>query len=275
MRKTTVPAPATPTMQCQVVDVTPALAQKWLGQNTHNRNIRDRAVLTYARDMEAGRWAQNGEAIKFAADGTLLDGQHRLHAVTLAGVTVQLLVITGLQNATQETMDAGSRRSTADALGLRGEANASVLASIAKRVWLWDSGDYKFSGGTVPTTAECADLVQERPDLRRSAEIAVRVHQSFRYLPQSIVGTAHHIFTRIDGNEAVWFFQRLADGAELPAGHPILTLRTRAMTEAADRRRTPGDRHMAYLIRAWNAVREGRTLARIQQDPEAPMPMPK
>jgi hypothetical protein len=273
MRKTTVPAPATG-MQCQIVEVTPALAEKWLKQNSHNRNLRDRTVLAYARDMEAGRWAENGEAIKFAADGTLLDGQHRLTAIALAGVTVKMLVITGLANSTQETMDAGARRTTSDAFGLRGETNATVLASVARRVWMWDQGDFRFTG-VAPTTAECASLLGRYPDLRRSAEIAARVRQSFKPLPQSVVGTAHHLFTRIAANDAVWFFQRLGDGAELPAGHPILALRTRTMSEAADRRTTPADRHLAYIIRAWNAVREGRSLTRILQDADAPMPMPK
>jgi hypothetical protein len=273
MRNTTVPAHTT-AMQCQIVEVTPALAEKWLKQNGHNRTIRDRVVLAYARDMEAGRWAQNGEAIKFAADGTVLDGQHRLTAIALAGVTITMLVITGLASETQETMDAGSRRTTSDALGLRGEANATILSSIARRVWMWDQGDYRFTSAA-PTTAECVNLLEQRPDLRRSAEIASRVRQAFKPLPPSIVGTAHHLFTRLAANDAVWFFQRLADGAELPAGHPILTLRTRAMTEAADRRTTPADRHMAYLIRTWNAVREGRSLSRIIQDADGPMPMPK
>lgn len=273
MRKTTVPLD-TNSMRAEFIDVTPALAEKWLRQNTHNRNLRDKVVLTYARDMEAGHWAENGEAIKFAADGTLLDGQHRLNAIALSGATIRMLIITGLANASQETMDAGSRRSTADALGLRGETNTSVLSAVTKRVWMWDQGNYRFTG-PVPTTAECTALLAARPDLRRSADIAVRIHGSFRGLPQSITGTGHHLFTRLDGAEAVWFFQRLADGAELPAGHPILTLRTRTMTEAADRRKTPADRQMAYLIRAWNAVREGRSLSRIIQDPDAPMPMPR
>jgi hypothetical protein len=274
MRNNTVPV--TPlAMQCQIVEVTPDLAEKWLRQNTRNRNVRGRAVFDYARDMAAGKWLQNGEAIKFAADGTLLDGQHRLMAVVSAGVPVHLLIVTGLALETQETMDAGRKRTTADALGLRGETNAPVLASILKRVWMWDAGDYKFSGNVAPTTAECAELLQERPEIRRSAEIAVRIHGTFRYLPQSIVGTSHHVFSRIDVSQAVWFFARLGDGAELPGGHPVLTLRTRAMTEAADRRQTPPDRQMAYLVRAWNAVREGRSLARILQDADAPMPMPK
>lgn len=264
-----------PTVDVQLVTVTPDMAKQWLQCNTHNRSLRDRAVGDYARDMAAGKWRQNGETIKFAADGTLLDGQHRLKAVTVAGVPVPMLVVTGLDHDTQETMDAGRKRTTADAFALRGETHFTVLASVLKRVWLWENGDYKFSGNQVPTTAECTALLERHPEIRRSAEIASRVHQTFKYIPQSVTGTAHVLFTRIDPAESAWFFTRLGDGAELALGHPILTLRTRAMSEAADRRTTPADRHMAYLIRAWNAVRDGRELSRIQIAPDAPMPMPK
>lgn len=261
--------------EVDVMTVTPELAAKWLKQNSHNRPIRKRAVVDYARDMAAGKWLQNGEAIKFAEDGTLLDGQHRLHAVVTAGVSVVMLVVSGLPRATQETMDAGRKRTVADALGLRGEANSTVLAAVLKRVWLWEQGDTKFGQNYTPTTAECAALLKERPEIHRSVEIAVRIHQTFRYLPQSVTGTAHHILSRIDMEEAVWFFARLGDGAELPAGHPILTLRTRVMTDRADRRTVPDFRHMAYIVRAWNAVRDGRELGRIQQAADAPMPLPK
>ncbi|MFE5871607.1 hypothetical protein ACFQ6V_23585 [Streptomyces roseifaciens] len=258
-----------------VVLVTPEVAQGWLNLNTRNRGIRPKAVAGYARDMAAGQWALNGEAIKFAIDGSLLDGQHRLHAVVEAGVPVLLLVVTGLDAAAQETMDSGRRRTTADAFRLRGEVHSKVLSSVLRRVWMWDQGDHRFSGAATPTTAECADLLVERPEIRRSAEIAGRINTTFRYIPQSVTGTAHHLLSRVDSGQAVWFFARLGDGAELPFGHPILTLRTRAMTERADRRSVPDYRYLAYLIRAWNAVRDGRELGRILQAPDAPMPMPK
>jgi hypothetical protein len=273
MTQTSVPGTDIP--QVEIIAVTPDLATKWLKQNTHNRTLRKRAVADYARDMKAGQWRLNGEAIKFASDGALLDGQHRLQAVIEADVAIPLMVVTGLPNDTQETMDAGRKRTTADAFSLRGETNAAILAAVLKKVWLWDQGDYKFGQNSRPTTAECAALLQERPEIYRSVEIAARVHQAFRYMPQSVVGTAHHLFSRIDVNEAVWFFCRVGDGADLSANHPVLTLRNRVMTDRADNRKLPDYRHMAYLIRAWNAVREDRPLARIQQAPDAPMPMPK
>jgi hypothetical protein len=142
-------------------------------------------------------------------------------------------------------------------------------------VWMCDQGDYKFGNNYMPTTAELAALVNERPEIYRSVEIAVRVHQVFRYIPQSVVGTAHHVLSRIDVNEAVWFFCRVGDGADLSANHPVLTLRNRVMTDRAENRKVPDYRYMAYLIRAWNALRSDRPLTRIQQAPDAPMPMPR
>ncbi|MFJ2882393.1 hypothetical protein ACIQGT_14260 [Streptomyces sp. NPDC093108] len=277
MNEPIVPKPVIPAVE--VITVTPALAAEWLRHNTHNRNLRTRRVTDYARDMVAGRWHLNGEAIKFAGDhmngGVVLDGQHRLRAVIEAGADVMMVVVSGLPMETQETMDMGVKRTTADVLGLRGESNSPVLAAILRRVWLWDQADRKLARNQVPTTAECAQLLKERPEIYRSVEIATRTYATFRGIPKSICGTAHHLLSRIDTDEAMWFFARLGDGAELPVRHPVLTLRNRVMAERNERKNTPEHLHLAYIIRAWNAVRAGRDLATIQQTPDAPMPLPK
>ena len=44
----------------EIVDVTPELAETWLARNPNNRNLRKAVVDSYARDMQAGRWALNG-----------------------------------------------------------------------------------------------------------------------------------------------------------------------------------------------------------------------
>ena len=267
------PAPTGPSIE--ILSVTPGLAKEWLRTNSHNRRLRKNDIFNYARDMAAGKWLMNGESIKFSATNQLLDGQHRLHAVVQSGVTVPMLVITGLPPETQATMDSGIKRTTADAFSLDGKSNAPALAAILKRIWLWDQGDYKFSANYKPTTAECAELLEQRPEIYRSVEIAVRIHQTFKYIPQSATGTAHHLFSRIAADEAVWFFARVGDGADLVAGHPVLTLRNRILSERDDRRSIKDWRYMAYLVRTWNAVRTGRSLSKIQQAPDAPMPMPK
>ncbi|MFF0139696.1 hypothetical protein ACFYRN_24985 [Streptomyces sp. NPDC005227] len=272
---TGLPLPTGSEPSAAVIDVTPALARKWLRNNTHNRTVRDRAIDDYARDMVAGHWSLNGEALKFSREGAVLDGQHRLHAVVAADVTVPMMVVVGLDPTAQETMDTGRKRTTGDLMGLRGETNAHVLAAILRRVWAWDTGDFRFTGSYAATNRECAELLSERPDIRRSAEIAARTRNAFPHIPASMLGVSHHLFTRLDADETAWFFQRIGDGAELPVGHPILALRARVTSERLESLRLPEFRYLAYLIRTWNAVREGRSLDRLVHPPNSVMPQPK
>lgn len=70
--------------------------------------------------MAQKAWKMNGEAIKFSNTGRLLDGQHRLLACVESGCSVRTLVIRGLPEDTQETMDAGKSRTMANVLELKG-----------------------------------------------------------------------------------------------------------------------------------------------------------
>lgn len=289
MSKTKVPAPRGP--QYRVVDVTPALAEKWLAQNTHNRNIRENAVMAYARDMEAGNWAENGEAVKFAQGdvllldgppplygGPLLDGQHRLQAVTLSDVTVRMLVVSGLKDSTQETMDDGRKRTLADALTLRGEQNTVALAAVIRRALMWTQNQYRNTGAYVPTNAECLRFFEEHPETRDSADAAKHLRVPSK-LPSSVLGLTHWVFTRIDAEDATWFFDRLSTGANLAQYHPVWTLRKRAGEISEEAGRVPEDVLLAFVIKAWNAYRDGTELKLLRFKPGGAkpekFPMPK
>lgn len=269
MRNTKVPAQRGP--QYKVVDVSPELADKWLAQNTHNRRIRENAVFGYARDMESGNWAENGEAIKFAADGTLLDGQHRLSAIALSGVTLRLLVVTGLQSASQETMDDGRKRTVADALTLRKEPNAVQLAAISRRALMWTQGIYKNVGSRPPTNTECLQFFEAHPELRESTSVAVSLRKAVA-LPSSVVGLTHWVFSSIDAEDAAWFFERLGTGANLPQYHPVLTLRKKAREASEGPGRVPEDMLLAFTIKAWNAYRDGDEIRLLRFKPGGAMP---
>jgi hypothetical protein len=255
--------------------IAPEVAKQLLQRNTRNRPLRDLAVDSYVRDITNGTWPVNGEAIKLARDGTVLDGQHRLKAIVIADSAVQSFIVVGLDPSAQETMDSGRKRTIGDAFALRGESNALVLAAIARRVWAWQHGDRRFNARYLATTAECTRLVAEHPELKRSAEIATRVRSSFPHIPQSILGVAHFLFNALDADENTWFFQRLADGATLPLGHPILALRARVTSERVEGAGLPEGKHMAYLVRTWNAMRDGRTLDRLVHPPKSVIPDPK
>lgn len=243
------------------VDVTPELAREWLGFNTHNRNLREQIVHQYAQDMRADCWKWNGEAIKFAIDGALLDGQHRLAAIIEAGVSVPMLVVVDLAPLTQETMDSGVRRKFSDALALRGETNVVAVASITRAVATWEAGYRRLNDRRfIPTNAQLFATLERHPWLRDIAKAAIVTSRGCG-LPTSVIGLCWWLFGQKDADDAEHFFARLADGQGLVKGMPIYELR-----ETVDGRNHPvrGERSTMYLtaitIKAWNAFRAGEAV---------------
>lgn len=289
MSKSTVPAalfPKQPPRQsavtqgpkCERQFVTPEMAERWLAQNTHNRNVRTNRVLAYARDMEAGDWAENGEAIKFASDGTLLDGQHRLLAITIARVGVWMHVFTGLPHRAQETMDDGAKRTLADILTLRGEENSVILAAVTRRALIWDSGVVRIKTPNGPTNAECLAFLEKHAELRDSAKLGSVLRKPTR-ITSAVLGFTHWLFSGIDGQDAAWFFEHLGSGAGLEQYHPVWTLRKRFAEEWQAQTRLPEDIAIAYLIKGWNAFRDGEDIKILRYKPGGAQPekfpMPK
>lgn len=261
-------------MKVSIIDVSPEQAAAWLKSNTRNRNLNARLVADYARQMADGRWHLNGEAVKISEDGVLLDGQHRLAAIVASGFSIEMLVVEGLPSETQDTMDSGRKRTVADVFSINGEGNANVLASVARRAWMWDRGNHKFSNLGSPSAGELSETLERYPSLRRSAEIGVRINSSFRPASATVTGTAHHILTMVSEGDAAEFFARLETGASLKSGHPVLTLRERLVRDRLGVKKVPFHLGVALYVRAWNAVREDRDLMKIQHTAEEPMVLP-
>ena len=94
----------------KTLDITPDMAAQMLERNTMNRNISQLNVTRYANDMASGAWEQNGETIKIAEDGTILDGQHRLWAIIESGVTVTMIVVYNVRKEAVGSIDSGVTR---------------------------------------------------------------------------------------------------------------------------------------------------------------------
>jgi hypothetical protein len=242
----------------EAVEITPELARKWLGQNTHNRNVRQRVVLAYAADMVAGNWQWNGESIKFAIDGTLLDGQHRLAAIIESGMTITMLVVRGLPSEAQETVDGGAKRKFSDVLQLRGERSPVLLAAITRRVTAWEAGGRGIGRNIkyAPTTAQLQQTLEKYPWLRDVTLISNRI-SAHCGLPGSIIGLGWWLFSQLSAEDTDFFFGRLADFQDLSRTDPIYQLRKSSDASKSVR----GSRSETYLtaimIKAWNAYRDG------------------
>jgi hypothetical protein len=137
------PAASLGAVRTQWMDVDSATAKRWLENNFHNRNVTDDVVHAFARDMLNGIWLPTHQGVAFNDRDELIDGQHRLAAIVLSGVTVRMMVtfglpsrIAGKEMTTMDAVDRGRTRSVADQLkiqhGLKaGTIVASVCASLA------------------------------------------------------------------------------------------------------------------------------------------------
>jgi len=276
------PAPSTPItsrekqVKIEIQDVTPELAAQLLKLNTRNRNLNAKTVAAYARAMARGDWKVNGDPFyRTDTENRISDGQHRLEAVVQSGVTLPgMLVVTGLDPEAQDTMDSGRKRTTADALSIHGMSNANVLSAVARRAWMWDRGNYKFTNTESPSTAEIREVLQTYPSIVRSAEIGARTNSSYRPAGATVTGFAHHLFHNIREDLAAEFFAQLATGAGLTEGHPVLTLRSRLVRDKVTGKVLTTPLALAYYIRCWNALREDRPLTVIVHTAAEPMPMP-
>lgn len=267
-----------------VEDIDPHTAKEMLGGNTHNRNLRRRVVDAYVSDMQAGVWQENGESIKISADGTIVDGQHRLHAIVESGATQRMLVVRGLPMSAQDVVDTGAKRTFADVLKLHGETNYNTIAAVTRRVDIWLRGIRTTkSSRYVSTNTQLLATLQAHPDIRTSSDVAVLVRSRVP-ISGSILGTCHWLFTHLDieddeaaaqlNEDITTFFERLSDGAELPANSPIYVLRRTAIDNRNSKSNLNEDVMTAYVIKAWNAYRDGRTMGFLRYRPGGANPEP-
>jgi hypothetical protein len=102
------------------MDVGPDMAAQWLEGNVRNRRIDQKHVDCLAQEMMAGRWNTTHQGIAFDANGTLIDGQHRLWAILQSGCTVRMPVSIGLPADCIDTIDGMKARSPVDRMTLSG-----------------------------------------------------------------------------------------------------------------------------------------------------------
>lgn len=251
--------------------VTPEQATEWLANNTHNRNLREAHVAALARDIKAGDWKWNGDSIKFAQDGTLLDGQHRLYAIARAGQPIEMLVIEGLEKDTQATMDTGTKRTGSDMLKLRGEKYYATLAAGLRTSILWDKGHRNLStGGKITTNKELLQYLEEHPEMRDYTERYTQLRRGL-VLPASVGIIAIRLLTEIDAEDAAYFFDRLESDEGHYRGEPIYEARRTIKDAAESTSKTTGGRtstwKLAIIIKAWNKYRNGETIKQLSYRP--------
>lgn len=268
--------------------VTPSAAKEYLRRNiANNRKPKRSKIEAYARDIVSGNWLFTGEAIKFDADGNLVDGQNRCMAIVEADMPAEVLVVRGLSTQAVYLLDSGTSRSGADAITIAGvadKADPKDLAATARLHRAYWAGDVPNAGtGSaafgVFTKSELIEYLHQHPRLDFAARYGKGMYGHLR-LPVSSLAVAFDTFEQIDLDATSEFFNRIRDGISTGPGDPFLTLSRRVTQDRqAGVRSIPPAQGLFYLFRTWNAFRAGESLVKLQigskQNGWTPLPFPK
>lgn len=259
------------TTEYDMVAVTPAIAEKWLGTQVRNRNVQEHSMMTYRSDMIAGRWEFAGDPIRFDREGHLIDGQNRLTA--LAGIdndalALTFLVIRGLDPESQMVMDQGARRTAGQQLGLKGIASGSAVAAGARLALSWERGLLfvnRWDGPNLVTNTEITAWVDDNPETVRIATDRLTAVRQIGLRPSAGLGFVIRLGLDLQ-EETKEFVTEMHELSNLPAGSPTLALAKRLarVRQDNDLRLSEIDQ-LGFLVYTWNNWVRGRSAQRLQR----------
>lgn len=274
----------------EVVLLTPELAAEFLeALPERQRRMSMRTVDRYCADILAGQFPFTGDPIRFNLDGELIDGQHRCQAVLETSEAVPVLVIRNLGADLIRFFDSGRTRRFPDDLRIAGYANHLNLAALTARVWHWEHGNYGYMeypyvanpvySNTTPTRAMLWKTLQDHPELPEVVTHGGRISRYVPNAPASVVALAWWLLGKADIDAREKFFHELVNGsAQGGPEYPITVLHRLMTRRMGTTEHRPGPIWLAYIIKAYNAWLEGRTISYLRMPSPvtwSALPMPQ
>ncbi|NLX54400.1 MAG: hypothetical protein GXY58_04745 [Planctomycetaceae bacterium] len=256
-----------------VMNVTPAIADTWICNcNTHNRKLVDAHVDRLAREMKAGRWRLTHQGIAFSTNRVLLDGQHRLWAVVLSGVTVPLRVFFNEQAEGLGAIDAVQARSNDQIITLaggHGEVGRRELATL--RAMITGLGAYmRMTAGE-----EAEILAQHRAAMDFALEIlpAARFRGVATAVTRAVLARAYY---SADHGQLRHFASVLQSGVATSQRDQPIALLLKFLMDAAQGHRGRPEAREKYgkSERALQAFLAGESLGRLYAATAELFPLP-
>jgi len=235
-------------------------ARQILQGNENNRHINEDLINKYTLMMNKGKWVLNGETIKIATDGRLLDGQHRMHAISAANLPVKMSFAFGLDHKHFETIDTGRTRTAGDILKIAGYKNVHTLASTGRLMLTYQKGD-SFNFLPTLTPENILEAIKRWPKLTSLVRNATELKT---ILPGSIALFFIYVTRHIDEDKSFDFFYKLQTGEKLTKTSSILLLRNLLIKYKSSQTQLDKRYCMAYLINAWNAYYTGNRVKNIK-----------
>lgn len=266
-------------LQARVETITPDMAREYLKSNRMNRPLNDKTVNFYAQEMRAGNWKLNGEAICFAKNGALLNGQHRLSAIVKSGRDIQTMVIRGCDESAFVTYDSGRLRQCSDIFAIKGINNYSYVSCIATKVLALKQNatiisQNKDKGRSLPKKYSKTEILGEyytSPGLYQEFYSFMRsLHNKFKIM-RVIEAAAIGVFLiKCKGytkKRVQRFFESLFLGENI-GNETIITYREKIIRDRLSSSVMTSEMKQQLLIKAWNYYVTGKSRKYLTWDKE-------
>jgi hypothetical protein len=253
---------AYPQPSCAIEEITPETADKWLALNHANRRLSDPVVSRLVGIIQRGEWMPDcTDGIGLDLDGGVINGQHRLTAISHSGQSVRALVIRNVRPEVIKVIDQGRGRTFVQLLQMRGDVAAPTVVAPALD-WLYRmNAGFEQSMPTAfkPTIPQLLDLLAEHRNIVQSVPAAQEAFRTAQLPPKGQLCAYHYAMASVDSELADDFFNALATGVDLGERAPVRVLRERLIREnARDKSRQVRSFVVdAWLVKAWEFTRQG------------------
>lgn len=258
------------------------------GTLLRQRRVKPKQVEKLVDIIRRGEWRLLPHGAVLCPDGNVLDGQHRLHAIAKAGVTVAMRVTYNCPADNFAAIDTGVVRGAADSLVMTGfGGNAMHAASTMKLLicyyeFLADptgTRPWRSWGGWPISNDQIVAAARRWPDLGDHLRIA---HNTAG--PSKLVVASLTAFRQITvdawpaGRDLLDEFceDLRPDRATriLEPGHPALTLRNWALNHPGKGISNKRETTLLLLLKHFAATAEGKPIKAIVIRDDAEMPTP-
>ena len=270
----------------EVLTLAPAVAGLiFLESNKVNRDWRAARSQSLARQMLAGEWVLHGQGLQFYQDGSLADGQHRTAACALSGVSIPISVFYGLNRKAIVNVDAGVRRSAADALQLDGVQHTKEMQALVIAANTYEMKAKVPDAVKLESTQQVYDYMsRNRDQLARAIEIGARSGRGIvsPILTSSEASKVAYLLAKNGWDEdlvaaQLAFFQAGQDESDSSPMYKVATAISTAKARKSGRTLTAGQM-IALVVQAFRLTEKGvraiqnRTLEEVKTGKVVPDP---
>lgn len=259
------------------VDCTPDMAMDLLTLNDmgKNRYINEKRIVRYKNKLIKGKFPVNGETFKISKTFKLIDGQHRLWSIVESGVTLRILIVTGIEDKAMAYIDIGQNRTATDMVVINEfRNNATSLAYCIKSLIYYKNTSRvstTLSSGDVSNDEVDAFLEKKKhcEDLNKWIELGKKANKRLKkWLSPAQWATIYYILyyqpfdnPEIGRKKVTEFMFSFIEGNDLSKNNPIKKLRDLFMSDFKEfvkfkrKNKISGGQFtmkVKFIIEAWN-----------------------